>query len=297
MATTDKPTFSIIIPTYNRAEALRHCLDSIEKQVFRDFEVLVCDDGSKDHTKEVVAFFENAGMNIRYFFNENWGGPAFPRNIGIANARAEWVCFLDSDDSWLPRKLERCAAYINDVDFICHSFNITDGHVIKGKMTTIPLDKDPFIRLMTRGNSIITSSVCVKKEVVQSLNGFPEDKTLVAVEDFDLWLRIARAGYKMKVLDDCLGYYLEHDSNISYDADKQIGRLRNIYGKFMPFLNASQRRRSIGILDYHIAVLEGKMDRTAAANKYYRSALMKGWIVVKVKAFLRLLYAMFKVKG
>src|SRR4051812_44609569 len=129
MATAEKPTFSIIIPTYNRAEKLRHSLHSIEKQTFNDFEVLVCDDGSKDHTREVVSFFENTGMNIRYFFNDNWGGPAFPRNVGIANARAEWVCFLDSDDAWYPTKLERCAAYINNFDFICHSFDNTDGQV------------------------------------------------------------------------------------------------------------------------------------------------------------------------
>lgn len=296
MATTDKPTFSIIIPTYNRAEKLRYCLHSIEKQEFRDFEVLVCDDGSKDHTREVVGFFENAGMNIRYFFNENWGGPAYPRNVGLANARAEWVCFLDSDDSWLPRKLERCVAYINDFDFICHSFDITDGHAIKGKMTTRSLDKDPFIRLMTRGNSIITSSVCVRKEVAQSLNGFTEEKALVAVEDFDLWLRIARAGYKMKVLGDCLGHYLIHDNNISNAGEKEIERLKSVYGKFMPFLDASQRKQSVGILDYHIAVIKGKMHQTSAANMYYKSAFMKGRIEVKVKAFLRLLHAMFKSK-
>ena len=296
MATTDKPTFSIIVPTYNRAEELRHCLHSIAKQEFRDFEVLVCDDGSKDHTRDVVESFEKSGMNVRYFYNDNWGGPAYPRNIGIANARAEWVCFLDSDDSWYPAKLKECVAYINDFDFICHSFDITDGAVIKGRMSTKSLNKNAFVRLMTRGNSIVTSSVCVRREIVQSLNGFPEDKALVAVEDFDLWLRISRAGYRMKVLENCLGSYLVHGNNISNSGEKDIDRLKCVYGKHMPFLNASQRRQSIGILDYHIAILESRMLRTDTAIRYYKSAFVNGRIGVKIKAFLRILHILLKVK-
>src|ERR1700759_5123285 len=93
------PTFSVVIPTYNRAQKLFRALHSLNEQTFLDFEVLVCDDGSTDETRSVVEAFVPAirFRALRYFYAPNWGGPARPRNTGLAKATADWVCFLDSD--------------------------------------------------------------------------------------------------------------------------------------------------------------------------------------------------------
>src|SRR5690242_1512065 len=86
------PRVSVVIPTYNRAREMRRCLDSLVSQSFRDFEVLVCDDGSTDETATVAAAFETR-LQLAYHWAENFGGPARPRNIGLHRARGIYVAF------------------------------------------------------------------------------------------------------------------------------------------------------------------------------------------------------------
>src|SRR5262249_39882767 len=125
---TNKPFFSIIIPTYNRDKKLLRALQSLNRQSFLNFEVLVCDDGSTDKTRELVDQFkkEKRFRDLHYFFEQNWGGPARPRNIGLRHSSAEWICFLDSDDLWYPDKLERVIPYCDKYDLIYHDFDLTD---------------------------------------------------------------------------------------------------------------------------------------------------------------------------
>ena len=95
------PLVSIIIPTYNRAEDLKRALKSVFDQTFRDYEVLVMDDGSIDNTREVVEKIKDA--RLRYERDENFGGPAVPRNRGLRLALGKYIAFLDSDDWWHPQ--------------------------------------------------------------------------------------------------------------------------------------------------------------------------------------------------
>ena len=99
------PLVSIIIPTYNRAEYLKRALKSVFSQTFKDFEVLVMDDGSTDNTLEIVESFKEE--RIKYEWAENFGGPAAPRNRGLRFARGEYIAFLDSDDEWITDKIEK----------------------------------------------------------------------------------------------------------------------------------------------------------------------------------------------
>src|ERR1700751_565412 len=94
------PSFSIIIPTFNRAGLLQQALESVAQQTFRDFETLVVDDGSTDVTPQVAASF-----GARLLRQEN-RGPGAARNLGIQHARGNYIAFLDSDDQWLPWTLE-----------------------------------------------------------------------------------------------------------------------------------------------------------------------------------------------
>ena len=99
-----KPFFSIIIPTYNQANFLKKCLNSVFKQTFKNFEVIIIDNSSTDHTKEILSKYKK---KIVYKKINNKGVIAKSRNIGIKNSNGNWVAFLDSDDTWKNNKLER----------------------------------------------------------------------------------------------------------------------------------------------------------------------------------------------
>ena len=122
---TNKPLFSIVIPTYNHAHFLRKCLDSVISQTFTNWEAIVVNNFSEDNTIEVVESYRDP--RIRLFNNANNGIIAVSRNKGITEAQGEWICFLDSDDAWYPDKLMICKDYLNDYDFICHKLMVNNG--------------------------------------------------------------------------------------------------------------------------------------------------------------------------
>ena len=97
------PEVSVIIPTYNRAKIVTKAIDSVLAQTYKDFEIVVVDDGSIDNTKEVIHNFKN--RVIRYTRNRENRGQAYARNKGVKIAKGEYIAFLDSDDFWLPNKL------------------------------------------------------------------------------------------------------------------------------------------------------------------------------------------------
>ena len=107
--TTYRPFISVVIPTFNRAQQVQVALRSVLAQTYAEFEVIVVDDGSTDTTWEAVERFisqqNGKGKQIRYFSQTNQG-PSAARNKGIAEANGDWIAFLDSDDVWLPEKLE-----------------------------------------------------------------------------------------------------------------------------------------------------------------------------------------------
>jgi glycosyltransferase involved in cell wall biosynthesis len=224
--------FSVIIPTYNRANLLDRCLQSLVNQIYKDFEVIVCDDGSTDNSKEIYEKYKNI-LKIQYLWNENWGGPARPRNKGIAASQGEWICFLDSDDWWKPNKLEICLKYTVQYDFLYHDNEI---YYLKNPSKKKNLHgrsvnpKNPYLDMLLNGNPCINSSAVVKRSVIDAVGLIDEDKRLIAVEDFDYWLRIARFTKRIKYIHKLLGYYWIGETNISYN-EKQIERIDALYEK------------------------------------------------------------------
>ena len=97
----DRPKITVIIPVYNAESTLRRCLDSILAQTFTDFECLLINDGSKDRSGEICEEYANKDSRVRVFHKEN-GGVSSARNVGLDNARGEWITFCDSDDTVMP---------------------------------------------------------------------------------------------------------------------------------------------------------------------------------------------------
>ena len=182
-----QPTISVVIPTYNRAGLLPRTLQSILAQSYPPEEILVIDDGSTDGTERLV---RNEFRQVEYVWQEN-RGVAAARNQGIRKARGEWLAFLDSDDEWLPRKLDRqVEALRREPDFLlCHTNEIW---VRRGKRVN-PMRKHAksggriFERCLPRC-VVSPSSVLVHRSLFDRIGRF--DETLPACEDYDLWLRV-----------------------------------------------------------------------------------------------------------
>jgi glycosyltransferase involved in cell wall biosynthesis len=202
-------TVAVIIPTYNRAAWLLEAIDSVRRQTFADWECLIVDDGSTDETRTVVEQLAAREPRLRYLPQPRFGRPARGRNNGIRASDSRLLAFLDDDDSWHEEKLGlQVAAFEAHLDA-----GIVFAKIRKygRKHQVWPADKLPlcprFADLL-RGNFVPTSTVVVRRSVLDAVGPFNE--RLLAVEDYELWLRIARVS-PMVALPQVLCDYRVHD--------------------------------------------------------------------------------------
>jgi glycosyltransferase involved in cell wall biosynthesis len=282
----DNRSFTVIIPTFNRAENLRRCLKSLENQTFKEFEVIVCDDGSTDHTKAVVDYYQDK-LKLKYFYEENWGGPARPRNIGVDHASTDWILFVDSDDCFAENKIEVLSnIQLKDFDLIYHDLDILkDGKSVK-IMKSRHLKNNPYLDLLFNLNAIPTSSVLVRTELLKKVNGFSENRELIAVEDFDLWIRLCETNHiRTKYIPRALGYYYLGDDNITTADDKQINRFKALY---MPYIDKAKdkymRNKIEGALHYQIGRIYAIHPNSKQAIPYLLKSIKLGSDIIKLKA-------------
>lgn len=187
------PSLSVIIPTYNRERVLARALDSVLAQTFESYEVLVVDDESKDGTSGMVAEYAGRDSRIRYLRQPQNGGVSAARNRGIREARAEFIAFLDSDDEWLPTKLEqqvdRFRKAPGEVGLVyCGVQTVSDGG---DGWTFSPEHRgDVFGDLLLRNVVHTGSGVMIRRAVVDVVGLF--DEGIPAAEDYEYWIRIAR---------------------------------------------------------------------------------------------------------
>lgn len=227
--------FSVIIPTYNRADFLKRALESLLKQTCRNFEVLVCDDGSTDDTADVVDQYRSA-INVTYIRDDNWGGPARPRNHGIKRSVGEWICFLDSDDWWYPTKLECCMSLLKKADVIYHGLDV---YSIAGKIRKMRLNqpKNPITQyLLTEGNKMPNSSVVIRKSVIDKIGFQLEDREVISSEDYEYLLRVSTVTDKFYFIPKMLGGYWKGE-NISADMDRHLRSEKNVIAFYFQYLD------------------------------------------------------------
>jgi glycosyltransferase involved in cell wall biosynthesis len=178
---------SVIVPVYNRAGLITRALTSVFAQSQLPQEVIVVDDGSSDDTGEHV---RECFPHVRYFRQPN-RGVSSARNRGIAEARGEWLAFLDSDDAWLPGKLElQKRALVAHPEYrLCHSNEIwvRRGQFVNPRKKHTKSGGYIFLRCLPLC-VISPSSVIVHRSVIDAVGAF--DESLPACEDYDLWLRI-----------------------------------------------------------------------------------------------------------
>ncbi len=190
--TESSPKVSIVIPTYKRSAILKRSLKSVLAQTFQNYEVLVVDDCSGDDSETVVKDFGD--RRIRYLKHQTNKGGSAARNTGVREATGEYVAFLDSDDEWLPNKLEKQLALFSNIDesycavytgFICVA---ADG--VAGQKILRIHNGDVFNDLLVCNFMSTLSTLIVKREVLEKISGL--DERLKSCQDWDLYLRISK---------------------------------------------------------------------------------------------------------
>lgn len=220
---------SVIIPSYNSAQFLNQCLDSVVAQTLPPAEILLIDDGSTDGTRAVVeSYVARYPHLVRYAFQKN-AGQGEARNHGLRLAKSEWVAFLDADDWWEPQKLEKQTAQVEStpgVEFFYTSMmmHLPDGAAWKMSATP-PSALWPEIR---HSNKITPSTVLANRRLLLDAGGF--DPQFRGTEDWELWVRLG-PGLKMAYLDDALTWYRVSDAGISTKIDHMMTQERAVLNK------------------------------------------------------------------
>ena len=184
---------SVIIPTHNREDILMRTIFSVQKQTERNTEILICDDGSTDRTKERVEKLCESDTRIRYIDCGHNGRPAIPRNIGIREAKGEWLAFLDDDDLWNPVKLEVQLHELekSGLKACCtNAFLYEDGKNTGKRYFPGEEDRIYSFKDIIRVNPVICSSMMIHRSLIESCMGFAEGERLAAIEDYAFWYRI-----------------------------------------------------------------------------------------------------------
>ena len=231
-----KPLISVVIPVFNRTWELERALDSLVRQSYSNFEVLVCDDGSTEDIESIFKRYKSS-LNIRYYKIKNFGGPARARNVGINNAIGEWIAFLDSDDWWVSERFDMLLKYLNqEFDLVYHQLEVVSSGYLKRlgerrKYVGSELKYDPLKHMALLGNPIPNSSVIVRKSSLVEIGGISEDPELISVEDFDTWLMLAKRNLRMIFVPRPLGYYWLGNDGISSVSEKTIMAYRKVFNK------------------------------------------------------------------
>ena len=187
-------TVSVIIPTYNRAELISQAIDSVLAQTVPAHEIIVADDGSTDDTAAVVAAY---GDRVRYLALPHRGQPAATRNAGIRAATGVLLAFLDSDDLFLPDKLARQIAALAQTPAagVVYSnglyFRTTPAEPVGRVLDGLPTPSGWVFGELLTGNFLAPPAVLVRRRALDAAGLFEESPGFFAVEDFDLWLRLA----------------------------------------------------------------------------------------------------------
>lgn len=236
------PIVSIVIPVYNGEAYLEETLNSALNQTLQKFEIVIVDDSSTDATPFIIERYTELDPRIRYIrLESNSNLPAVPRNLGISKARGEFIAFLDSDDVWFPKKLERQISVLeaNPSVSLVHSHLL--GKRNSGSFIDLLKIRDPALLRATHpeillGNVIMCSSVVVRRSVLNEVGGFDEDPKLRAVEDYELWIRISK-GNSIAYLPEIHGRYRLYPESTSARENMQarLKHLSAIHGVKMPY--------------------------------------------------------------
>lgn len=277
-----KTIVSVIIPTYNRAKFITQSIDSVLSQTYKNFEIIVVDDGSTDNTKETLIPYRD---KIRYIYQRNHGASA-ARNTGIKHARGKYVAFLDSDDLWLPQKLEKQVRILDknkDIGLVYSNFSYADE---VGKITKVMgYNPKKFISGYIFKEILLRKAGCgylqtwlIRKSCFKEV-GYLDEKFKMS-EDRDIFVRITHR-YNLYGISKPLTIVRQHTPVLRLGRSPTKEReyyyfkfLDKLFKEIDPTLNKAIKKRLIA--DYYYLAGRGylkEMNSALARRRFWRSII------------------------
>lgn len=261
------PRIAFVIPAYNAAGSIAAAVRSAREQVVPADEIIVVDDGSLDDTAGLAA---SAGARVITRVN---GGPGAARNTGIQATSAEWIALLDADDIAQPDRIRLERPHVNDP----RTAVIHAGFWIPASP---PMEAPPPLdfSVLWERNWVCTSTVLLRREAWESAGGFDESPSLIGVEDYNLWLRLAHAGWSFTYVEDVLADYRPGLTSLSVQwerfANAELSNIMRVanrlrLSKEMLRLKEFQLYSDYGVELFH----RGKR---LAARDFFREARTRG---------------------
>jgi glycosyltransferase involved in cell wall biosynthesis len=218
--TTTVPSVSIILPTFNRLKYLRPAVESVFAQTFSDWELIIADDGSGRETAEYLAMLANL-PRVRLLRLTHTGNPSAVRNVALRAARGEYIAFLDSDDAWLPTKLEvqLAAQRANTLRRWSYTALIRigeNGDIMPDESARrwVPHEGAILEQLLTLEAAVATPTVLADRRLIDEAGGFDEEQ--LYFEEYDLWLRLIALS-EVNVVNEPLALVRSHNEHYSAD--------------------------------------------------------------------------------
>jgi glycosyltransferase involved in cell wall biosynthesis len=264
MNTGHTPSITVVIPAFNRVGTIRAAVESVLTQSYADFELLVVDDGSSDGT--MSALVELTDPRLKLLANPHNMGVSAARNTGIRNARGAWVAFQDSDDEWLPCKLEKQLGRIAALGPDCVGGYC--GMTIVGSASgpqsgcateryypdeTLGLREGRILEALLQTSLISTQTLVARRDLLNRIGGF--DESLPALVDWDCVLRLARLG-PFAFVDEPLVRQYFSDNSITRSRQKRAFARERIVEKNMDLL-----RQTPKVLAKHYRSIAGEKRR------------------------------------
>lgn len=269
------PLISIVTPTYNRANFLPEAIESVLSQDYENYELLIIDDGSTDNSKDVIEKYMDS-KKIRYLYQSN-SGQSVARNRGIEEANGDFICFLDSDNRWLPGKLSASVEAFErnpEADIVYgdvvlineqgHEFSRKNMKRYSGKITTHLL----------KDNCVSMNTTMSKTNSIRAVGGFSGQ--VKVADDYDLWLRLS-AEYTYKYIPKLMADYRVMTNQISSDKKRRFSSNEEIIRRFLVanpnLLSVSEQRDALNFFYTRAARHFSGTKNFKLANKYFWKAL------------------------
>ena len=287
------PKVSVIIPTYNRAILLGRAIESVLNQTFQDFELIIIDDGSTDNTDEVIKEFQKKDNRIVYLKHDKNRGGSAARNTGIKASRGEYIAFLDSDDEWLPEKLEKQINVFkklsDNIGLVYSGYYEVLEQNVEVLSKIIPIFKGDIYKNILKSNILGSPTPLIRKICFEKAGLF--DETLLSCQDWDLWIRIAKY-YKFDFLKEILAKYYIHGNQISTNLNNKILSRKKIFEKYYSDLITNPQ--AIYFHYNNLGILYSLNGDTNEARKYFFNSIK--FVPFKRSSYLHLFLSLLNPK-
>lgn len=292
------PKVSVVIRTYNRADLIERAINSVLGQTFQDFEIIVADDGSTDNTQSIVEQMIGKDVRIRFFTQPHSGRPGKTLNLGLAHSHGRYIAMLDSDDEWLPSKLEK---QIRLLESAPARISLVVSHVIAinpdGSRAERRIGQtENFLEFILLKGYLFPSSMLAKKEAFDAIG--PIDENCLIADDWDMFIRLAEQ-YDYGVVDEALCQYYIHHTNISFSKNftRHAADLEYLLKK-----HAALYQRYPKVMEYHYIKLASYLARDGDMTKarfYLKKSVklngsFKNWVRWALSYFGKTIYQKYR---